>query len=218
VRTRLPLFPLSTVLVPGLVMPLHVFEARYRILVQALMALPEGAPRRFGVIAIRSGKESDSCPSQLYPVGCTAELREVTPHEDGRFDIVVVGQNRFELADLDRDAGTPYLTGVVNLLDEPLGEGDVDNLAASVDRQFVRYRERLGVEVTDLPDDPQVISYLITAAMVLDLPERQRLLELPTVSERLRAQILLLRNETALIRAFRTLPATDLTRDEVNYN
>ncbi len=46
--TRLPLFPLSTVLVPGLVLPLHIFEQRYRILVQALMDLPEGAPRHFG--------------------------------------------------------------------------------------------------------------------------------------------------------------------------
>ena len=55
--TRLPLFPLSTVLVPGLVLPLHVFEPRYRILVQALLELPEGAERRFGVVAIRSGRE-----------------------------------------------------------------------------------------------------------------------------------------------------------------
>ena len=60
VATRLPLFLLGTVLVPGLVMPLHIFESRYRVLIQALMDLPEGAPRLFGVIATRVGQNADS--------------------------------------------------------------------------------------------------------------------------------------------------------------
>src|SRR5450631_2620869 len=58
VGTRLPIFPLGTVLVPGLVLPLHIFEPRYRLLIEALMALPEGATRQFGVIALRSGSEA----------------------------------------------------------------------------------------------------------------------------------------------------------------
>jgi Lon protease-like protein len=214
VATRLPLFPLSTVLVPGLVLPLHVFEPRYRILVQALMELPEGAERRFGVVAIRSGREVGADGVQaLYGVGCTAELREVTPYSDGQYDLVTVGETRFRLRGLDEEAGTPYHTGLVDFVREEDGDGDVNALGARVTRGFADYRERLGVEVTELPDQPQVVSYLVAAAVVLDLPERQSLLEQPTTSDRLRAEIELLRRESALISAFRSLPAVELTRE-----
>jgi uncharacterized protein len=211
VATRLPLFPLSTVLVPGLVLPLHVFEPRYQILVQALLELPEGAERAFGVVAIRSGREvgTDGVRA-LYGMGCTAELREVTPHPDGRFDLVTVGETRFRLLGLDEGAGTPYHTGFVEFVAEQDGDGDVGALAERVTERFADYRERLGVEVTELPDQPQVISYLVAAAVVLDLPERQGLLEQPTTSDRLRAEIGLLRRESAMINAFRSLPAVDL--------
>jgi uncharacterized protein len=211
VATRLPLFPLSTVLVPGLVLPLHVFEPRYQILVQALMALPEGAERRFGVIAIRAGREvgTDGVRA-LYGMGCTAELREVTPYSDGRYDLVTVGEDRFRLVGLDESAGTPYHTGLVEFVPEEDGDGDVNALGDRVTEGFADYRERLGVEVTELPDQPQVISYLVAAAVVLELPERQGLLEQPTTSDRLRAEIELLRRESALITAFRSLPAVDL--------
>jgi uncharacterized protein len=219
VATRLPLFPLSTVLVPGLVLPLHVFEPRYRILVQALLELPEGAERRFGVVAIRSGREVGADGARaLYAMGCTAELREVTPYDDGRYDVVTVGETRFRLHGLDEAAGTPYHTGFVDFVPEQDGDGDIAALAARVTERFADYRERLGVEVTELPDQPQVVSYLVAAAVVLDIPERQGLLEQPTTSDRLRAEIELLRRESALIGAFRSLPAVDLARESGSAN
>jgi Lon protease-like protein len=214
VATRLPLFPLNAVLVPGLVMPLHVFEPRYRVLVQALLELPEDVERRFGVVAMRSGREvgADGTPA-LHAVGCTAELREVTPHSDGRFDLVTVGETRFRLVGLDDGAGTPYHTGLVEFLPEQDGDGDVEGLARHVTARFAAYREALGVEVTEVPDQPQVISYLVAAAVVLDLPERQGLLEQATTAERLRAELGLLRRETALVSAFHALPAVELVQD-----
>jgi uncharacterized protein len=219
VASRLPLFPLSTVLVPGLVLPLHVFEPRYRVLVRALMNLPEEAPRRFGVIALRTGGEADGggLPS-LYSVGCTAELREVTPYADGRFDIVSVGETRFQLVGLDTEVDNPYHTGLVEFLDEQDGDGDLVALSERATALFAAYREALGVEVTELPDDPQVISYLVAAAMVLDLPERQSLLELATNTLRLEAELELLRRERNLVAAFRALPAVELTRAAPNPN
>ena len=212
--TRLPLFPLNSVLVPGLVLPLHVFEPRYRVLVQALLELPEEAERRFGVIAIRSGREVGADGARaLHAVGCTAELREVTPYADGRFDLVTVGENRFRLVGLDEDAGTPYHTGFVDFLPERDGDGDVLSLSRQVTARFAEYRERLGVEVNELPEQPQVVSYLVAAAVVLDLPDRQALLEEPTTAERLRAELELLRREVALVGAFRSLPAVELAGD-----
>ncbi len=131
--TRQPLFPLGSVLVPGLVLPLHVFEPRYRVLVQALMELPEGAERQFGVIAIRAGREvgADGVRA-LHGIGCTAELREVTPYADGRFDLVTVGEERFRLVGLDDGAGTPYHTGFVEFMAERDGDGYVAALTRRV--------------------------------------------------------------------------------------
>ena len=217
--TRLPLFPLGSVLVPGLVLPLHIFEPRYRVLVEALMALPEGATRQFGVVAIRSGHEVGEGNAQaLHAVGCTAELREVTPYSDGRFDIVTVGETRFRLDGIDDSAGTPYLTGVVELLPEEDGEGDLEALTDRVIEQFAEYRAALEVDVTELPDDPRVVSYLVAAAVILDVPERQQLLEEPTTAGRLAAEVGLLKRERGLIEAFRSLPATDLTKGSVSPN
>jgi uncharacterized protein len=219
VATRLPLFPLSTVLVPGLVLPLRVFEPRYQILVQALLELPEDAERRFGVVTIRSGREVDVDGARaLYGMGCTAEVREVTPRADGHYELVTVGETRFRLLGLDKGAGTPYHTGFVEFVAEEDGDGDVGALAERVTERFADYRERLGVEVTELPDQPQVISYLVAAAVVLDLPERQGLLEQPTTSDRLRAEIGLLRRESAMINAFRSLPAVNLAGETVSRN
>ena len=217
--TRLPIFPLGTVLVPGLVLPLHIFEHRYRVLIEALMALPEGATRQFGVIALRSGAEAgeDAAPD-LHAVGCTAELREVTPYADGRFDIVSVGETRFRLTGLDAEAGTPYHTGIVEFLPETDGDGDVERLSARVTQLFADYRANLGVEVSALPDDPQVVSYLVAAAVVLHLSERQALLEQPTTADRLRAERDLLRRECALVKSFRSLPAVELAKATVSPN
>ncbi|NTV38300.1 MAG: hypothetical protein HGA82_03875 [Anaerolineales bacterium] len=105
---RIPLFPLGLVLLPGMVLPLHIFEERYRGLIEALLSLPDGAVRQFGVICIRAGAEAGQPRPVVYEVGCTAELREVTPYSDGRFDIVSVGETRFRLVGIDGPSIEPY--------------------------------------------------------------------------------------------------------------
>src|SRR5271167_2830413 len=109
----LPLFPLGAVLYPGMLLPLHIFEERYRQLVRDLLERPE--PRRFGVIAIRKGRETgiDGVHS-LYEIGCTATLRRVDELDDGRFELVTVGTRRFRLHGLDETR--PYLQGEVEML------------------------------------------------------------------------------------------------------
>ena len=131
----LPLFPLGhTVLFPGVVLPLHVFEERYRELVRTLVELPEGARRRFGVVAIRQGWEvGEDAVSALHDVGCAAELRRVSRYPDGRYDIVTVGTDRFRLRSVDRES-RPYLVGRVEWLPaEPL-PGPPEPPAGSAER------------------------------------------------------------------------------------
>lgn len=209
VQARIAIFPLGLVLVPGLLLPLHVFEERYRLLVRDLVELPDGEPRRFGVVAIRGGQEltPEGAPA-LYDIGCIAELRQVEPYEDGRFDILTSGQQRFRLGEID--GSRPYWQADVELLDEPLG-GGTEFLTGQVSRAFFRYVETIsslgaGIAVPGLPEDPQSLSYVVAATVIADLPERQGLLAAPDTAARLTAELALLRAETALIKATRTVP------------
>ena len=210
----LPLFPLGTVLYPGLLLPLHVFEDRYRQLVRDLRAGPE--PRRFGVIAIREGRETGvDGVSALYEIGCTATVRRVTERDDGRFDLVTIGTDRFRLAAIDRSL--PYLQGEVEILAEETGDpGAAARAVDAVQRAFLGYIEALTargmtqVSIQELPHDPIPLSYLVAASIIADLPDRQALLAEPDALARLAAERALLVRETAMLRSLTATPAPDL--------
>jgi len=218
----LPLFPLGTVLYPGLLLPLHIFEDRYRQLVQDMLDGPE--PRQFGVIAIRKGRETGiDGISALYDVGCTATLRRVAEHEDGRYDLVTVGTQRFRLAGLDDSR--PYLTGEVDLLGEETGEESAAALAArTVQAAFRRYiealatRESVQVSMPELPDEPVGLSYLVASSMILDLPARQSLLAEPDALRRLTSERAMLTREVTMLRSLTATPAPDLRNSPYNPN
>jgi Lon protease-like protein len=210
----LPLFPLGTVLYPGLLLPLNIFEERYRELVRDLLDGPE--PRRFGVIAIRKGRETGvDGISALYQIGCTATVREVAEQDDGRYHLVTVGTQRFQLASLDNSR--PYLQGEVDLLEEEVGDEAAAGLAVdAVQRGFLGYvealasRESVEVTVPELPDEPLLLSYLVAASMILDLSVRQDLLAEPDAERRLGAERALLARETTMLRSLTAMPAPDL--------
>jgi Lon protease-like protein len=221
VTVRLPLFPLGTVLFPGVPLPLHIFEERYRLLVRALMDLPEGTSRTFGVVAIREGREvGPDGVRALHPVGCTAELRRVEAYEDGRFDIVSTGSTRFVVRDVDDSL--PYLQADVDLLAERPGE--VTGVLEAVIELFSTYLVLLGnargvpIETPDLPDDALLLSYLVAATMPLDLSDKQRLLEAPDAAARLRNEVGLLHREGRLLRVLSAVPSPDLLRTAWSLN
>jgi uncharacterized protein len=218
----MPLFPLGTVLYPGLVLPLHIFEDRYRQLVRDLQAGPE--PRLFGVIAIRRGSETGiDGVSALHEIGCTAGLRRVKQHDDGRFDVVVVGGQRFRLLGLDRSQS--YLRGEIDLLAEETGdEAAAAQAVPAVQRTFREYLDALAshgaakVDVPELPDEPVLLSYLVAASMIVDLSDRQVLLAQPDAAGRLAAERALLARETMMLRTLTSTPATDLRNSPYNPN
>ena len=225
VSTRLPLFPLGTVLYPGLVLPLHIFEERYRQLVADLLAGPE--PREFGVIAIRQGRETGTDGvSALYDTGCTAVLRQVEAHEDGRFDLITVGGRRFTLVALGEQA--PYFSGEVEFLadesDEPGEPTEAELVVPAVRQSFRSYlnvlAEQGGAQITvpDIPDEPVLLSYLVAAAIVVDLPEKQQLLEEPDAHRRLLAERRLLAREMQMLRSLTATPAPDLRYSPYSQN
>jgi Lon protease-like protein len=148
----LPLFPLGTVLYPGLLLPLHIFEDRYRQLVRDLLA--NGEAPRFGVVAIREGRETGvSGVSALYPIGCTAVLRQVQKYPDGRYDIVTVGVQRFRLLALDDSQ--PYLVGEVEMLPEEAGDpAEAQQAARAVRPAFSGYLRALASLAQHDPEQP----------------------------------------------------------------
>jgi uncharacterized protein len=226
----LPLFPLSTVLFPGMRLPLHIFEERYRLLAAHLQAQPE--PRRFGVIAIRKGREvgADGITA-LHDVGCVAEARQISPHPDGRFDVATVGAERFRL--LRVDDSLPYFQGEAEMLPEqelpggPAAPSAADALTFATRRVQAGFRAYLNaladrgggvVNVAELPDEPLLLSYVVGAAMIIDLAERQSLLAAPTALERLRLERSLLVRESAMFRATTSRPAPDFAFEPFSQN
>jgi Lon protease-like protein len=218
----MPLFPLGTVLYPGLVLPLHIFEERYRQLVRDLLAGPE--PQRFGVIAIREGRETGIAGiSSLHEVGCTATLRQVEEYEDGRYDLVTVGTQRFRLVELDESQ--PYLQAEVDLLAEVAGDEATAGLAVrAVQDAFRRYLGALSergagqISIPDLPDEPLLLSYLVAASMIVELPDKQTLLAEPDAVRRLDAERGMLAKETTMLRRLPSTPAPDLRYSPYNPN
>jgi Lon protease-like protein len=219
VREQLPIFPLNTVMFPGVRAPLHVFEDRYRALVHHLLKISDKSLRLFGIVAIREGYEVGQHGVQsVHRVGCLVQMTSVEPYEDGRFDIEVLGRERLRLDGLDISG--EFLVGDVETLPSartPKGN-DTTREAARTLETFEEYRRRLsqvsGGTVLDgnLPRDPEYLSYSLAATCLLTLRDRQGLLEVDSTLERL----ILLRHamyeEMRAMRAVPSLPATEVAR------
>jgi Lon protease-like protein len=218
VREQLPIFPLNTVMFPGVSVPLHVFEDRYRALVHHLLTISDKSMRLFGIVAIREGYEVGQHGVQsVHRIGTLVQMTSVEPYEDGRFDIEVVGRKRLRLDGMDT-SGT-FLVGDVETLSERTPKGtDTAHEAARALNTFQEYRRRLstmrGGDVLDgdMPRDPEYLSYSLSATCLLTLQERQELLEAETALERLIMLRHALREEMRAMRAIPSLPATEVAR------
>jgi Lon protease-like protein len=196
---EIPLFPLSVVLFPHMPLPLHIFEERYR----QMMRDCEQEGTSFGVVAIREGVDAMG-PATPHPVGTLAQLRKVERLEDGRYNLLVVGASRFRI--LDVSTRRPYLVGEVEYLqDSDEGEQVSAQLARQVGAAFRGYantlRQLAGQERNDidLPDDPELLSYLVAATLQVEIARKQELLEMDAARERLRGCLALLRREAVLL-------------------
>lgn len=192
----LPLFPLNLVLFPGMVLPLHIFEERYRRMIGECLA---GEPR-FGVVLIREGSEVGG-PAKVRDVGTIARIVSVGRYDDGRMDILTVGVERFRV--LDTSDALPYLSADVEVLRDV--EESPGSLLALANRLHGLLRERgelLGQAEDEAPKLPRDARSLSFVAGVLDIPNgaKQALLESASAAERLRWVSHHLRQEIQLLR------------------
>ena len=260
----LPLFPLHAVLCPGIALPLHVFEPRYRLLVDRCLALE--VP--FGIVLIREGREVGGDSVSIAAVGTLAEIRQAHRYPDGRYDLLVVGTGRFSIDAVDPER-EPYLVARVTPLDDELGDPLVAaKLASRTMRRFVDYLHllqpldgetaeeidvRIEVETepdpaaesetpparaadaeppdtrreTELeerarrliiPEDPTVLSHLLSGIIQVDSLERQVLLEADTTAERLAGLGTLIDREIWMLRRRLRHYSVDRAHDAVRRN
>ncbi len=206
----LRLFPLKTVLFPGAVLAVRVFEPRYRQMVGDALRSGEG----FGVVLIRDGDEAGDPDVVPHAIGTTAEIDDVTVLDGGRYALNATGRRRFRI---DRIVSRePYSLAEATFLTD-----DVADAAARVRLDEIRdvFREYLGLLIAfsgvraelDLPEDPLDASYLIGDALQVADAMKQQLLELRSAEERLGVELGFLR---ALLPRLRALLERTTDADE----
>lgn len=198
---ELPLFPLNTVLFPGMPLKLHIFEERYKLMIRH--CYDAGQP--FGVTLIRTGEEVGGS-ADPFPTGCTALITELEPLPGGRMNIMAVGQERFVIHSLKQDQ--PYLVGVVET--RPLANPGGENLERSGKTLRVWVQKYLKIlsdasetpfDTNQLPGDPLRLAYL--ASFLLNIPgeQKQDLLDINQADELMSNLRSIYRREVTLLDA-----------------
>jgi Lon protease-like protein len=195
--TTLPLFPLSLVLFPGMTLPLHIFEERYKRMIGLCMR--EG--RAFGVaLAGASGAIAGQCST--YPVGTTAHITGATRFPDGCMNLITTGAQRFRILSLDWEM--EYCVARVAWL--PESASDAALLRDQAARRWNSFRRAIAritdadFAAADAPTDPTEASYALAASLPVDTLDKQRLLEATDTAARLREVLRLINREHGLLR------------------
>jgi Lon protease-like protein len=197
--TDLPLFPLNTVLFPGMVLPLHIFEERYKLMIDHCMT--ENRP--FGVLLIHEGQEVGAT-AVPYDVGTTSVIAGVNHFDDGRMNIVSIGDQRFRLRAVHSQQ--PYLVGEAEAW--PLRGTSANSAQKLVEPVRALLRQYLGllamaqghkINIDEVPAEPQALAWLVAIALQVPMPQKQRLLDRPTAGEVLRAEWAIMRREQLIL-------------------
>jgi Lon protease-like protein len=198
----IPLFPLNIVLFPGMVLPLRIFEPRYRLMIRRCL----DGDKQFGVALIKEGEEVGA-PATPFPTGTLAEISGYEVMPDGQIMMVCVGLRRFKIhRQVD---GEPYAQAEVEILEEGDPEERVD--ADLLEHATTTLEAYLGAlaNVTNLsitvPKEglsPIDLSYLMAATLQVDNAQKQELLESPNVHDRLRRVLGMLERENKELQEF----------------
>jgi Lon protease-like protein len=175
VSSLLPLFPLELVLFPGVPLPLHIFEPRYKEMIAECLELK----KPFGVVRASSEGVAD--------IGCTAEILEVTKkYDDGRMDILTRGVDRFEVLEVNEDR--PFLQAEITLIQDEPGHPPRQMVEQAV-RLHAEIAKLAGSEVSGPEEGASNLSFLLAGSLPLDLDFKQKLLVTSSEAKRLEAVV-----------------------------
>ncbi|RIK56498.1 MAG: peptidase S16 [Chloroflexi bacterium] len=196
---ELPIFPLNVVLFPGMMLPLHIFEPRYREMIDRCIA--EQIP--FGVTLIREGHEVGG-PAKPHWIGTAARITRVEYTPEGHMNIMVVGTQRFRILELVRSHS--YLSAKVSVF--PVVNGSTraaQDMVYQVRPKIIEYVELLSkasqtqLKLDRLPEDPTTLAFLVAIALQVSNAEKQKLLEMAGIPEMLDRERYLLSCELLLL-------------------
>ena len=199
---ELSLFPLNNVvLFPGMPLPLHIFEERYKAMIGSCIDREEP----FGVLLIREGNEVGD-PAEPHSIGTTARISQVQRLQEGRLNILTRGENRFEL--LETVQTVPHLVGPVRFMEDT--EGDVSSTTvAGVREQYIQLQRQLTAiaggwdREVSVPDEPIDLARSACATLAVSLPlppdVRQSLLETPTAGGQLEKLLTVMRQANRIV-------------------
>ena len=211
----LPMFPLNSVLFPGMSVPLRVFEDRYRALVHHLLRVDDPTERVFGSVGIREGYEVGEHGAQwLFRIGCRVKMTEVEAFPDGTFELVAVGLDRIELERLDTSGAYPvgHVHPARGAPEAVPDRASTRPRAGSTTPTARRCSRSTASRQGDLPRDPTYLSWALAALAPLSLSQRQALLEAEDATGRLRMVTDVIRGELRTMQVFPSLPATEIAR------
>lgn len=200
---EIPIFPLNTVLFPGAPLQLHIFEERYKRMIG--FCLEQRKP--FGLVLIRSGQEALAPLAEPFLVGCTAKITQVQRLDEGRMNILSIGQDRFRVVSLDKES-QPYLVGTIEsfpltISNNVLFQSEILNLREKVDRylRLVTESSQGKFEANQIPQEPFALAYLAASLLQIPLQEKQALLEIESAEELAAEEIKCYRREIAILKA-----------------
>jgi uncharacterized protein len=199
-QRELPLFPLQTVLFPGMSLPLHIFEERYKLMIGRCVERSQP----FGVVMIRTGEEVGP-GATIHSVGTTAHITQVERLPGGRMNIGTLGYKRFKIAELRFDE--PYLVGMVE--DYPLlnvQSPDARVITAKLTpilRSYLEIFASLGnveLNMEDLPEEPETLAFLTAIILRTPMKDKQELLAQPDLVNLLRSEYRILHREAQIMK------------------
>ena len=204
---RIPLFPLDVVLFPGMTLPLHIFEPHYREMTK--MCLDCNTP--FGVILAHDARYAET-PTPAR-VGTFARILDYARLPDGRYNLLTKGGERFEV--VEYVSGGLYQQALVRALHDVEEPGDLHELASVATQALQAYLHIVFAQVgsedfqLEIPDDPSELSYLIGMCLTCEDCEKQEILEMRSLSERLARGAEVLKSEADAIRSEGELEDTE---------
>lgn len=198
----LPLFPLNTVLFPHMYLPLHIFEERYKLLINTVLQ----GNATFGILLV-SDVDGELRPCDIGTIGRITEMQRLS---GGRMNIMIQGVSRFRVSDYDTNM--PYLRGLIEPLDDEDAGRPLPQLVGNVSNLFGQYLNAL-LAITSqeprqitLPDTPDILSYVVADGLQIEWDQKQDLLETVTARSRLEQEASILQREVLMLTEFKTVP------------
>lgn len=205
---ELPLFPLNTVLFPMMPMRLHIFEERYKTMINE--CIEKESP--FGIVLIEEGEESLGELAHPHLIGTTARIKEVQELPFGRMNILAVGEDRFRINSLHNKR--PFLSGMVDIIPFIVDDNQLIKRAhaplLNLLKRYLTSLDDVGVvfDEAQIPDEPLALAYLAAYVLQTEMAQKQKILESVNTSQLLRNLLKIYRREVVLFERLMNPPST----------